>query len=307
MDALPALLRRFGLSPSAVVAVEGGLQSRVWRVEDGGAAFTVRRHEPPAASVAGVASELAWLSALHARTPGLSPAPVPLSDGTVSPHVAHGPLGEVEAIWTVMGWVDGRPLGRLPDPREARLVGQLLATMHGVGRSWQPPPGFSRPRYDAALFGAAADELLGRMADQVAPADAAAVQAGLAAACRTLDALWSAGDVVIIHADPHDGNLLWSPDRAGPAAIDFGRCGWGPPALDLAMAQHYVTPDMAAEILAGYAATVDLGEEGEASLPGLRFLAWLENLSILSRFPAEASGVREELPYLAEAGRSLVP
>lgn len=64
------------------------------------------------------------------------------------------------------------------------------------------------------------------------------------------------------------------------------------------------TADLAAELLAGYVAAGSRALDASA-LPSLRFLAAVENLAVLSRYPAEAQAVLGELPWLLEQATAI--
>lgn len=86
--------------------------------------------------------------------------------------------------------------------------------------------------------------------------------------------------------------------------IDFGRCGLGCWALDVAMAMHYLTDDLGQSLLAAYQATRPLSSDALWALPFLRSLAAIDNLSFLSAFPEEAQTLAVEVPDLiAQAER----
>lgn len=305
-DALSA----FGLVAADAAAMSGGLESAVWRVGTAKGTFAARRHMLATGgddALNSIASELAWLDALGAHGSPLAPRPVRRGDGELAPVTETDASGHVVACWTVLGWVEGAPLDRLPTPAEAHATGALVAAMHHRARNWTPPAGFVRPAYDASLFRTVAAELFANVGDGLVGSDKAAVEQALDHACAVLDRLWAERqDIGVIHADLHDGNLMWAEGAEKPAVIDFSRCGLAPLALDVAMAQHYLTPELAADLLAGYLAAGVPATFDASVLPALRYLAAVENLAILSRFAEEAENVAAELPWLAGLAQELV-
>lgn len=304
-DATTEVLRAFGIRRGEPRPLGGGLSNAVWKVEGADGAYVLRRHDSERQPPAHVASELAWLDALAADAEVPAPTPVRRVDGELAPVAEAGPFGRPAALWTLLRWVDGETLGRLPGEHEAGLIGAVLAALHRRAKGWSPPPGFARPAYDAAHFAAAARGLLDRVGALLDPPTLADVDAALGRGTAVLDELGrDDAQVGLIHADIHDGNLVYggTPKRVG--VIDFERVGFGCWALDLAMALHYLPGGLHAPLVAAYAARAELTPAAREALPELRFLAAIENLAVLSAIPAEAEFLPAELSLLAaQAGR----
>lgn len=292
------ILAAYNITPSDIVPLTGGLETDVWRVIAIEGTYTARRFCTSDQQLSSLSSELVWLDALSAHAVPV-PRPVRLRDGTLAPVMETDVDGLAVAMWTLLEWVEGAPLGRLPTPDEARKVGKLTATMHNVARHWAPPEKFMRPRYDTTLFRTAADTLFANLGNALAHSDLALLEDAIVRSCAVLDQLWSEGrDIGVIHADLHDGNVLWSEDAPQPWAIDFGRCGTAPLALDVAMAQHYLTPELAEDLLDGYLAAMLAPPLDASSLASLRYLAAVENFAVLSRFPEEIENIVRDVPFL---------
>ena len=305
MDAkLTTALNEFGLRALAATPLSGGLEIEVWRVDSAAGIFAARRHPAPVDARA-LKCELLWLSVLNADSATLAPYPMRRRDGSLTPAIERRG-GKLVALWTVLSWVEGAPLDRRPTFSEARAIGALIATMHDRSRQWTRPSDFARPEYRASLFRTAAAELFANTGVKIAEKDKASVEQALCRACAVLDQLWADGqDIGVIHADLHDGNLMWAEGAERPAAIDFSRCGLAPLVLDVAMAQHYLTHELAADLLDGYLTTGAPAVFDTSVLPGLRYLAAVENLAILSGFANQAENVAAELPWLISFARQL--
>ena len=135
----------------------------------------------------------------------------------------------------VLAWIDGRSLAADGEEREVhRLVGRTSALIQQHGRTWRPPPGFSRPTWDVdaligprALWGDYADlavltadqrRLMHRAADRVR---------------RRLDAFGRAPDRFgLTHGDLMPDNVLVA--DGVPYVIDFDDGGYGWYLYDLA-------------------------------------------------------------------------
>lgn len=214
--------------------------------------------------------------------------------------------GTAGVDWTLVHWVDGTTLGRLPDVSEAALTGTKLAELHQQARRWLPPAGFVRPIFDARYFERMATDLFVRMDEQIAGPTGADLWAAMSVSLDTLERLMSdRTEVGLIHADIHDGNVVFDDEHGTPGLIDFARFGIGCWALDLAMAMHYLTEDLTIPLAEAYTGEFDLSATARHALPALRYLAGIENLAILSAIPDEADFVIAELPDLAAHARSL--
>lgn len=159
----PGVLRSFGIERADLVELPpGGTSRATWKARDAGGSYVLRRHDRLRQPPAHVASELTWLDALARRSTVPTPVPVRQANGVLAPVVEPGSEGRLGALWTLLDWVDGETLGRLPDDHEAGLIGSMLAALHLAAQEWSPPPGFVRPAYDAAHFEDAAHDLLVR-------------------------------------------------------------------------------------------------------------------------------------------------
>lgn len=217
-----------GEAPLRLVATR---ENHVYRVErDGGLAL--RLHRPGLRSEAELLSELQWMRALAAG--GLSvPIPVPALGGALCIQTDGG-------LVDVVTWLDGAPMGRdgaladLPDaPAAFAALGVAMALLHDLSDRWTPPPGFTRPAWDAeglvgeaplwgrfwesALLTVDQRELLSRARD---------------VAREGLQALEATADRGLIHADLVPENVLI--DGAAVSLIDFDDCGTGFRLFDLA-------------------------------------------------------------------------
>lgn len=196
----------------------GGWDNRTFHL---GSDKTVRL--PSAARYAEqVDKEHRWLPKLAPHLP--LPIPMPLTKGAP----AHGyPWG-----WSVYRWLEGETaiVGRIADLRQfAIALAWFLAALQRIDPAGGPLPGrhnFYRGGplmvYDAETRQALA-ALEGRL-------DTEAASAVWEAA---LEATWH-GSPVWFHGDIAAGNLLVEEGRLS-AVIDFGTCGVGDPACDLAI------------------------------------------------------------------------
>lgn len=206
--------------------VKGGWDNWTFHL---GAELLVRL--PSAAEYAeAVEKEHRWLPALAPRLP--LPIPVPLGKGEPSAEYPHP--------WSVYQWLGGMTATaeRIADPvRFAVDLAGFLSALQGVDASDGPQPGIHNwfrggtlRTYDKLTQQAL--EVLGSEID---------VELAREIWADALDARWDGVDRWF-HGDVAEGNLLLV-DGQLAAVIDFGTCGVGDPACDLAVAWTLLTAD----------------------------------------------------------------
>jgi Ser/Thr protein kinase RdoA (MazF antagonist) len=256
LDALPRLeatahlgLPRFGIAPTAPLALIHHRENAVFRVDDpvDGSRWVMRVHRHGYHTSEEIRSELDWMDAL--REAGVpTPRGRPGIDGDPLQHVTPtggGPPLQVD----MLAWIEGGSLAADGGALEVhRLVGRTSALIQQHGQTWTPPPGFSRPVWDLdaligprALWGdyaaltvltAAQLALMHRAADRVR---------------RRLDAFGRSPDRFgLTHGDLMPDNVLVA--DGVPYVIDFDDAGYGWYLYDLAtlLADKVVDPSFAA-------------------------------------------------------------
>ncbi|MEU8311831.1 aminoglycoside phosphotransferase family protein [Micromonospora sp. NPDC048169] len=179
---------------------------------------------PSAAEYAlAVDKEHLWLPALAARLP--LPIPVPLAKGE--------PGAGYPYPWSIYRWLDGETaaVDRIADPvRFALDLAGFLAALQDVDTAGGPRPGVHNWFRGGTLrtYDKKVEHALAALDGHV---DAALVREIWA---RALGARWDGVDRWF-HGDIAPGNLLLASGSLA-AVIDFGTCGVGDPACDLAIA-----------------------------------------------------------------------
>ena len=184
---------------------------------------------PSAAEYAlAVEKEHRWLPALAARLP--LPVPVPLAKGE--------PGAGYPYPWSIYRWLPGEPASRdrIADPvRFALDLAGFLAALPGVDATDGPQPGLHNWYRGGNLrtFDGMVERALAELSGHV---EAEPIREIWASA---LDARWD-GVSRWFHGDIARGNLLLEDGRLA-AVLDFGTCGVGDPACDLAIAWTLLT------------------------------------------------------------------
>jgi len=194
-----------------------------------GAKMSVRM--PSASEYAlAVDKEHRWLPELAPRLP--LPIPIPLAKGR--------PGAGCPFPWSIYPWLDGEPAraNRVADPiRFALDLAGFLAVLQSIDTANAPQPGTHNWFRGGTLrtFNGEIERALSALKGRL---DADLVREIWQTA---LEAPWDGVDSWF-HGDVAEGNLLLA-DGQLAAVIDFGTCGVGDPACDLAIAWTLLTAD----------------------------------------------------------------
>jgi aminoglycoside phosphotransferase (APT) family kinase protein len=205
----------------------GGWDNRTFHLGD---ELVVRM--PSAAEYAeAVAKEQQWLPVLATQLP--LPIPVPVATGAPGHGYPHP--------WSVYEWIDGQGASaeRIADPRAfATDLSGFLSALQTVDPTGGPSPGIHNWYRGGHLrtFDANTCRALEDLAHHV---DVDSVRRVWSEA---LSAPWD-GVPRWFHGDVAEGNLLLNDAGHLVAVIDFGTCGVGDPACDLAVAWTLMTTE----------------------------------------------------------------
>lgn len=256
-----------------------------------------------------IASEMAWLGALHDLDEVRLISPVP---------TIRGPFTAVVRDTQGNGWacvstrfVSGAVLEDLPDPTPYyRVIGRWSALFHAHARAWRPPHGFTRFTWTLADM-VGPDCRWGRWEDAVAdPADAALLLSAQGRAVELLaDLPLDPSTWGLIHADLRPSNILADGDTL--TIIDFDDCGFGFYLYDYAAALSFVehepyAPAMARAWLAGYQEVAPLTADDLRHASALSMLRRLTMLGWTTNHRADAlpDGLYDaQLPGTVEVAR----
>ena len=206
---------------------QGGWDNWTFRL---GSEMVVRL--PSAAEYAlAVPKEQQWLPVLAPALP--LPIPVPLAQGS--------PTADYPHPWSIYRWLDGRPAtaDRIATPaRFATDLAHFLSALQSVDPDHGPEPGIHNWFRGGTLrtFAGDTERALNALVGHVDS------ERARAAWVDSLETPWD-GAVRWFHGDVAPGNLLLDDAGQLSAVIDFGTCGVGDPACDLAVAWTLLTDD----------------------------------------------------------------
>ncbi len=230
--------------------------------------FALRMHQPDYQTDAAIQSELEWLAALRRDTDLAVPEPVRTLASDLSVEVRIPGVPKPRRC-SLLRWMKGRMLTKGLRYRHLRAVGRLMAGLHEHATVWQPPVGFSRPRYDwDGLFGD--NDFIKVRSSQIRSRIPRAYHEAFE--CLTdrvrqvMEVLGEGPDVFgLIHADISLGdNVLFEGGEA--RVIDFDDCAYGYWVFDIGVALsslsgETVSPELRGALLDGYSEIRSVPEE----------------------------------------------
>jgi Ser/Thr protein kinase RdoA (MazF antagonist) len=196
--------------------------------------FLLRVHSPGYQTPESIASELAWLRALHQETALAVPQPMATDCGAWVV-VASGAGVPQPRACSLLRWVRGR-FSRVGHASYYESLGETMARLHAHAASWRRPAGFVRRRWDwDGFFGAGAGLGAGDDVWSLLPRPHRPLFESVAAHAREVMEAQGEGPETwgLIHADLHANNVLMGSGQARP--IDFDDCGYGHWAYDFAV------------------------------------------------------------------------
>ncbi|MCM3001851.1 phosphotransferase [Paenibacillus cellulositrophicus] len=264
-----------------------------------GGKFLLRIH-PVSADVPAIRSEMMWLNWLSSQ--GL-PVPEGIADqegNTVAICEADRSQG-----WpvTLLRWIEGQQAEGGLDDRQVYRMGVLMARLHQAAQSFVPPEGFVRPEWGAASL-TEDMQRLERRHRAFLSSDEWALYVQAADLIKGRIAAWPPGPsrYGLIHADLHEGNVVFKDGE--PCPIDFGRCGFGYYAYDLAQALIGLYPAQRSMLLDGYESMRLLPKESVSMMETFFLQAVLENQAFHAGNPQEIPSLKEQKGYILSAIRS---
>jgi Ser/Thr protein kinase RdoA (MazF antagonist) len=278
--------------------------------------FVMRVHRPGYRSDAHLLSEFAWTMAL-ADVGVLTPEVVPTRRGEML-HSAIAAGIPQRRQCDLLRWIDGRPIGTIEDgvaetdesvAATYRQLGELAATVHTHGATWQRPDFFSRPAWDVdSLVGA--DPVFGKFwqLDCLSQQQLDVLTAARDKVRARLQAFGSGADRYgLIHGDFLPENVYTCED--GTRLLDFDDCGESWYVFELATSIYFLRSQpnydlISASYVDGYRSVRALPDEHLAMMPDMLMARGLSYLGWPAGRP-EIESAREIAPLLAEDTVSL--
>jgi len=266
-----AAVPAFGLPARSGVRMINLSENATYKVETpDGRRFAMRVHRAGYHSRNAIASELAWVEALRAGSPVITPVPRPGADGELIQTVSIPGMDPRQVV--LFAWEEGA------EPSEDELLGPfetlgfVTAQMHAFTRKWPPPEHFERLTWDF-------EGAFGPMAHWGSWCDGMGLD-------REKTALFSrVVDLIekrlqrfgkdphrygLVHCDMRLANLMIDGEKT--KVIDFDDCGFSWYLYDCATALSFIehrpdVPQLVDAWVRGYRRALDLPEEDVAEIP----------------------------------------
>jgi len=245
-------------------------------------------------SYAEVISELEWL--VHLRRKGLVvPDGIQNQNGEFITVVTMDEKAKYYA--TLMRWIEGDRLDKkVLTEDHVHAMGKLMADLHEASVDFVPSNTFSRTTWGSDSFNR---DWLHLQQHHNHFIKKEAFKLYTEASAKVADQLQTftpqAQSYGIIHADLHNGNIVFCDDQ--PYAIDFGRCGFGYHIYDIAQAVMGLRPHQRKLFIHGYEQVRQLSENAISMLESFFIMAIIEAYSFHAENEQETEGLIEEQPY----------
>jgi Ser/Thr protein kinase RdoA (MazF antagonist) len=260
-------------NPSAPVLLNLS-ENATYRIDDRASArrWALRVHREGYHSKDAIASELAWLNALHEDGVVTTPTPVPGGDGGLIQEASHPAMRRPRNI-VLFEWETGsEPSEKDHLVEKFEVLGEVTARMHLHSQRWQRPKGFERHVWD---FDTSLGDRphWGRWRDGMGldPVKEALFARAVDLIRSRLEKFGKRPDRFgLIHCDMRLANLLI--DDGQVKVIDFDDCGFSWHLYDAATAVSFFeheahVPDLMSAWVKGYRKIHALPDEAEVEIP----------------------------------------
>lgn len=281
----------------------GGIQSTNYKVITKEQSFALHLYDNSEEHAAQLDAMSIWL--VHLAANSALPLPVPIK--TVSGELKTVLKAAPDKLCSLTLWVEGKtpPLVTAMTDAQLHKVGTVMAELHSFAETFKPPTDFSSYVYDLERFKMRLETLTATLVQN--NFDSSALSDFKATADILMDKaapLLNREAFQLIHGDFHSGNYLIHEDAV--RIVDFGLCGFGMFAFDLAVALAEVEPDKQALIVEGYKSARGLPPHFEEGKDIFLSLAYLDNLGLLAEYPNEHEYIIADFSFINNAFRKAI-
>jgi Ser/Thr protein kinase RdoA (MazF antagonist) len=293
-----AILAQYGLNDFQLENINHEYNSTFSVVTSAGEKFALRVNVNSDRSEKNISAEMTFVNTLEQSGEFRVAVPIRNLAGEFVSKAAHQASGR-ELLCVLFSWLEGEDVGDEPTLEVVFEIGALMARLHNATKGLVLPTGQELPSLDDFMWHVE-DFLLGERS-VLNLDEKAKIAAGRKAIETELSALFSEGQMQLIHADLHGWNLKLHDGQL--AVFDFDDSGVGLPIQDLATAIYYLdTDEQIAAMKAGYASVRELPSCSDRQMKALLLQRRIHLLNYL--YETQNPEHRELLPdYQVETFR----
>jgi Ser/Thr protein kinase RdoA (MazF antagonist) len=293
-----AILAQYGVTDFELENINHEYNSTFSVVTAAGEKFALRVNVNSDRTEKNIAAEMTFVNTLAQSGEFRVAVPIRNLAGEFVSKAAHEASGR-ELLCVLFSWLEGEDVGDEPTLEVVYEIGALMARLHNATRGLVLPAGQELPSLDDFMWHVE-DFLLGERS-VLNSDEKAKIAAGRKAIETELNALFSEGQMQLIHADLHGWNLKLHDGQL--AVFDFDDSGVGLPIQDLATAIYYLdTDEQIAAMKSGYASVRKLPSCSERQMKALLLQRRIHLLNYL--YETQNPEHRELLPgYQVETFR----
>lgn len=270
-----------------------------------GDAYLLRIHKPIAPNMQGIQttrgaiqSELEFLQAWSIFTEWPVQIPFPNRAGEL---ISSMIIDCEEIHCSVLQWINGELMSKEDFSNESMvcMLGKRIGHLHQFSRSYRHPSSILRPEYGTEWINTMLAQLRsGQQIGVISIRQLEVMENVFSKVTTPIQGLIQVtGQWGFIHADIHHSNLIYTSN--GISLIDFGLSGFGPYAMDIAMAALFIKKELRDCLLSSYS-TIIPGEINIELLEALTFLAIAGHYAFVVSREEKHMWVRECMPRFIE-------
>lgn len=256
------ILSRYPIDVKSAVSINYEYNTTIKIEATDGQFFALRINTNSPRTPENLMAEIAFVRLLAQDGRIRVPQPIQNTNGGFYTSVFHE-LSERMFHCVLYSWIEGEELEDDPTDDQLKAMGVAMATMHSVAPRFEMPVGAALPTFDDPLwwtedFLLSEKSVLEASAKDLMSSALLAIKEGVAK-------FYLNATPMIIHADMHNGNVLWNEGYL--SVIDFDDCGFGLPIQDFATALYYFdTPEQDSAFKEGYRSIAPLPEYSERDM-----------------------------------------
>jgi Ser/Thr protein kinase RdoA (MazF antagonist) len=294
------ILAQYGITDFELENINHEYNSTFSVVTAAGEKFALRVNVNSDRTEKNIAAEMTFVNTLAQSGEFRVAVPIRNLAGEFVSKAVHEASGR-ELLCVLFSWLEGEDVGDEPTLEVVFEIGALMARLHDATKELALPAGQELPSLDDFMWHVE-DFLLGERS-ALNSDEKAKIATGRKAIETELSALFSEGQMQLIHADLHGWNLKLHDGQL--AVFDFDDSGVGLPIQDLATAIYYLdTDEQIAAMKAGYASVRQLPSCSDGQMKALLLQRRIHLLNYL--YETQNPEHRELLPdYQVETFRRI--